>query len=323
MRSCGCPDTYLNSFALAPPVYTLPMSRAARASPYIFLAVPMGVLLIFTLIPTLAGLFLSLFQWDGTGWPRWVGLGNFRALAADARFWPALINTLVFVILTVPASTLLGFALAVAVHAKWFKGRAIARTMLFLPTIVSIVAVGFVWRWMLEDKGGLLPASLRSIGLDPPDFLQGGSIISIAGVNVLAWPMLSIILVQVWRTAGFCMVLYLAALSAVSDSLYEAAEVDGASPWQSLRAITIPQVRPMTAFLLITGVIGALQVFDLIWAITVAAETDATNVLNLYVLREFQRSRLGYAATIGVVIFALTLAATAAQLLLLRARSTQ
>ena len=296
------------------------MSRSDRASPYLFLAVPMAVLAIFTIVPTLAGLGLSLFQWDGTGWPRFVGIGNFRRLSEDARFWPALINTLVFVVLTVPAATLAGFALATAVHAKWFRGRSLARTALFLPTIVSIIAIGFVWRWLLEDKSGLLPGMLRGVGIDSPDFLQGGTIVSIGGVNVLAWPMLSIIIVQVWRTAGFCMVLYLAALSSISDSLYEAAEVDGASPWQSLRAITIPQVRPMTAFLLITGVIGALQVFDLIWAMTVAAETDATNVLNLYVLREFQRSRLGYAATIGVVIFALTLAATAAQLWLLRAR---
>ncbi len=299
------------------------MSRSDRASPYLFLAVPMAVLMIFTIVPTLAGLALSLFQWDGTGWPRFVGLGNFQRLSEDARFWPALVNTLVFVVLTVPAATLAGFALAVAVHAKWFRGRSLARTLLFLPTIVSIIAIGFVWRWLLEDKSGLLPGMLRGVGIDSPDFLQGGAIISIGGVNVLAWPMLSIIIVQVWRTAGFCMVLYLAALSSISDSLYEAAEVDGASPWQSLRAITIPQVRPMTAFLLITGVIGALQVFDLIWAMTVAAETDATNVLNLYVLREFQRSRLGYAATIGVVIFALTLAATAAQLWLLRGRGAR
>jgi ABC-type sugar transport system permease subunit len=135
--------------------------------------------------------------------------------------------------------------------------------------------------------------------------------------------MVSIMGVQVWRMAGFCTVLYLAALAAISDSLYEAAEIDGAGRWQALRHITWPQARPMTAFLLVAGAIGALKIFDLIWALTASAETDGTNVLNLYVYREFQQGRLGYGAAIGVVIFALTLVATGAQLFLLRRRGVQ
>ncbi len=289
-------------------------------SPILFLAFPIAVLTAFTLLPTLAGLLLAFFEWDGSGAPRFVGGRNFASLARDPRFTPALINTVVFVVGTVPAATLAGFLLAVGVHAKWFRGKAAVRTALFLPTIVSIIAVGFVWRWVLEDKGGLLPAAIRAAGVDPPEFLRGGSIVRIGGVDVLAWPMVSIMSVQVWRMAGFCMVLYLAALAVISDSLYEAAEIDGAGRWQALRHITWPQARPMTAFLLVTGAIGALQIFDLIWALTVSAETDATNVLNLYVYREFQQGRLGYAAAVGVVIFALTLFATGAQLFVLRRR---
>jgi ABC-type sugar transport system permease subunit len=294
---------------------------------WLYLAFPMAILTIFTLIPTGAGLALSLFDWDGSGLPRFVAGRNYTALARDPRFPPALVNTLVFVVGTVPAATGLGFLLAVAVHARWFRAKPAARTLLFMPTMVSIIAVGFVWRWVLEDKGGLLPAMIRGLGIDPPDFLQGGPVFSFTWTDHsggfhsahygawLTWPLLSIMAVQVWRTVGFSMVLYLSALSSVSESLYEAAEVDGASRVQVMRRVTWPLVRPMTAFLLVTGAIAGLQVFDIVWAITVTAETDATNVLNLYVYREFQQSRLGYAAAIGAVIFGLTIAATAGQLL--------
>jgi multiple sugar transport system permease protein len=270
----------------------------SRLNAYLFIAFPMAVLLVFTLLPTLAGLALSFFQWDGSGAPRWVGLANFRGLRDDPRFWAGLRNTLIYVAVTVPATVVLAFGLASVVHARWFAGKTLARTMLFMPTIVSIVAVGFVWRWLLSDQGGLVPAAVRMLGAAPPDFLQDGP-----------WPMTSIVVVSIWRGTGFCFVLYLAALANVSESLYEAAEVDGASRWAVLRHISWPQVAPITAFLLVTGVIGALQVFDVVWAITGGSETDRTNVLNLYVYREFKQGRLGYAAAIGLVIFTLTAAA--------------
>lgn len=300
---------------------------SGRLSPYSFIAFPLAILFVFTLAPTIAGLALSLFNWDGSSQPKFIGLQNFSALTTDPRFTPALLNTLIFVLGTVPLTVLLGFLLAVAVHARWFVGKTAIRTALFLPTVVSIIAIGFVWRWLLDSQGGLVPDVLRALGMrNVPDFLQGGAVSFSIGFDTeielpwLKWPMLSIITVQIWRGVGFCMVLYLAALSSVNESLYEAAEVDGANRWQSLASITWPQVAPMTIFLLVTGVISALQVFDIVWAMTSGTETNSTTVLNLYVFREFQQSRLGYAAALGVVIFLLTAAATAAQLLLLRRR---
>ena len=290
---------------------------------YAFLAFPLAVLLVFTLVPTLAGLALSLFEWDGGPHARYVGATNFRALWSDPRFIPALRNTLVFVAGTVPVTVGAAFLLAVAADAPWFRGKTAVRTVLFLPTIVSIVAIGFVWRWVLDDQGGLLPAALRALGMrDVPSFLQGGPAAA-WGVQLpwLTWPMLSIIAVSIWRGVGFCVVLYLAALSQVNPSLYEAAAMDGAGRRQVLLHITWPQVAPMTVFLLVTGVIGALQVFDIVWAMTAGTETLGTSVLNLYIFREFQQSRLGYAAAIGVVIFLLTAAATAGQLALIRSRT--
>lgn len=288
--------------------YPVVMRRTPTA--ILFVWFPIAILAVFTLAPTAAGLVLSLFTWDGAGRPAWAGLSNFRGLARDPMFWPSVRNTLLFVAGTVPATVLLAFALAVLADAAWFRGRTLVRTCIFIPTIVSVIAVGVVGRAVLQRDGGLVPELMRAAGLTPPGFLDEGY-----------WPLASIMAVQVWRGVGFCFVLYLAALAGVNRSLYEAARVDGASRWSVVRHVTWPQVSPMTVFLLVTGVIGALQVFDIVWAMTLQAESTRTTVLNLQIYREFDRSRYGYASAIGVVIFALTLAATAGQLWVMRGRT--
>lgn len=277
-----------------------------RSSPaYAFLFFPLGILLVFTLVPTVVGLWLGLYVWDGGTDPAWTGIGNYAHLVKkDEKFGPALRNTLVYVGCSVPPTVLAGFLLAVAVHAGWFRGRVVVRTMFFVPTILSIVAIGYVWRWLLEPDAGLVNWVLGLAGVsNPPDWL-----------NDEAWALPSIIGVSVWRGIGFCMVIYLASLAAINRTLFEAAEMDGATPWQTLVHVTWPQVAPTTAFLLITGVIGALQVFDIVFVMTGQAENDATNVLNLYIYRLFSYGRLGYASAVGGVIFAITLAATAVQI---------
>lgn len=280
------------------------MRRSANA--YLFIAFPLTILFVFTLLPTILGLGLSFFSWEADG-VRFVGLKNFEALLADDKMPPALINTLKYVACSVPPTVIGAFFLAVLVHARWFVGKTIVRTIIFLPTVVSIVAIGFVWRWVLNDDAGLLNWALSLAGVaDPPNWLQDGT-----------WTFWWIVIVSVWRGVGFCLVLYLAALGNIPESLYEAAELDGASRWSIVRHVTWPQVAPTTAFLLVTGVIGALQIFDIVYVMTGESETNATNVLNLYIFRQFTYGQYEYAAAIGVVIFLLTLVATVAQLAVL------
>lgn len=269
------------------------------------LAFPLTVLFLFTLVPTVAGLGLSLFSWDGSGVPRLVWFRNYVALANDDKFGPALRNTLLFVVGSVPATVVIAFFLAAAVQAKWFVGRSAVRALYFLPTVLSVVAIGFVWKWLLDNDNGLVSTGVRALGWrDHPNWLQSGW-----------WPMVWIILISIWRGVGFCLVLYLAALSGINENLYEAAELDGARRRQVLRHITWPQVAPITAFLLVTGVIGALQVFDIVFVMTgMAADSSTTNVLNLAIYRQFTYGQYGYASAIGVVIFGLTLAATWVQM---------
>jgi len=285
------------------------MTGRQTRSAYFFLAFPLGILLLFTLVPTVLGLGLSLFQWNGNGPPAFVGLKNFQALLHDAKFWPALRNTIVYGIVSVPPAVFLAFFLAVAVHARWFRGKALIRTLFFMPTIISVVAIGFVWRWLLDDQAGLLNYALRLVGVDnPPNWLQDRY-----------WPLSWITALPTCHTARPCLARHLAAPAGINDTLYEAAEVDGASRMRVLRHITWPQAAPMTAFLMVTGVISALMVFDLVYVVTGAtagsiSESDRTNVLNLFIFRQFGYSRFGYASAIGVVIFLLTIVATVAQL---------
>lgn len=317
------PDPPRSSIQPLHPTARYALFRMLRRSfnAYAFLAFPLAVLFVFTLLPTLAGLALALFQWDGGESPRFVGLANFRLLAEDPRFLPTLWNTIRYALITVPVTVAFGFLLSLALHAKWFRGKVLVRTAVFLPTIVSIVAIGFVWRWILDDQGGLVPSVYAAIvhqldlGNIRPAFLplRAPSMLQDAD-----WPMRWVMIVTIWRGVGFCMVLYLASLAGIPEHLYEAAAVDGASDQEMVRHITWPMVTPMTVFLLVTGVISALQVFDIVWAMTAGTETASTRVLNLFVYREFQQSRLGFAAAIGAIIFLLTLGATALQVVLFR-----
>ncbi len=301
-----------------------------------FVAFPLAIIFLFTALPTIVGVALSLFEWTGGGWPRFVGLQNYATAFGDRTLGRALINTLLFAAGTVPLTILLAFPLAVAMNAPWFRGRTALRTIFFLPTVISIVAIGLLWRWVLEpSSAGLLNHALTTMGLEslPNQAFEALNVVAgwlhlpqfvapdarhpewLAGTPL---GLATIIAVSTWRGLGFAIVLYLAALGNVPQASYDAAAVDGAGPWQIMWRITWPSVRPMTFFLLITGLIGALQVFDIIIVMMGQFEQNWTDMLNVYLYREFGRSRLGYAATIGVVLLAATGLVTAAQLALWR-----
>ena len=284
------------------------MHRRSNINGWAFIAFPLLVIGVFTALPTLAGIALSFFYWDGGHAPQFIGLENYRALMADdPQFWYAARNTVLFALVTVPITTVIAFLFAVALHARWFIGSTITRTVFFLPTVVSIVAIGFIWRWVLDPQSGLLNAGLRFARLDS---LFGGELPLWLGDT--PWALAALMSIQIWRNLGFCVVLYLAALSRVPRAQYEAASVDGAGSWRAMLHITWPAVRPMTAFLLITGAIWALQVFDLVWVVTGGAEQRWTDVLNAHLYREFA-PRPGYSAAIGVFVLLLSALVTAAQ----------
>lgn len=276
------------------------MTRREPATAAAMLAFPLAVLFVFTLIPTIAGVGLALFRWDGgAAAPTFVGLANFRELAADPRFGAAFGNTVVYALASVPLTVALAFLIAAAVFAPWFRGRGVVRTLLFIPTVISIAAIGFIWRWVLNDQSGLLNWALARAGVgETPRWLSEGR-----------WPFFWIIVVSIWRQIGFAVVLYLSALGSIDASRYEAAEIDGASRLGLLRHVTWPGVAGTTAFLLAALTIGALQAFDIVFVMTAGQETASTTVLNLEVYRKFTYGAMGPAAALGAVILTLTLPA--------------
>lgn len=283
------------------------MAERSQVSAWGFVAFPLAVIVIFTALPTVVGIALSFCYWQPGGTPTFIGLNNYTELFRSAMFWPALRNTLIIAFITVPVTIVLAFLFAAALNARWFVGRTMLRTVFFAPTVISIVAIGFIWRWVLSpSQSGLLNHVLIEYlcVIETPISWLENSPLGLATVCAIT----------IWRGIGFSLVLYLAALTSVPRSLYESAAVDGATGWKALWHITWPSVKPMTLFLIIIGMIQALQTFDLIVVMIGTTQQQWTDVLNLFLYREFIQDRLGFAAAIGVVILLLTAIVTAGQL---------
>ncbi len=290
--------------------------RSESASGWAFVAFPLAVIFLFTALPTGAGVALSLFEWSGGGAARFIGLQNYRQAVGDDTLHHALRNTLIFALVNVPLTIMVAFPIAVALHARWFIGRTLARTLFFMPMVISIVAIGLIWRWVLEPSSAGLLNHLLDGAVNLPHALGLGPAVQADWPNWTGnnpWGLATIIAVSTWRGLGFAIVLYLAAIGNVPQSYYDAAAVDGAGPWRTMWRITWPCVWPMTFFLLVTTMITALQVFDIVYVMIGEIEQPWTDVLNLYLYREFRQSRLGYAATVGVVVLCATVLITLVQ----------
>ena len=251
----------------------------------------------FTVYPMLASLYYSFCNYPMLKPPVWVGLANYRTLVHDPVFYTALYNTAYFAVIATPAGIVTAFALALLLNQK-VKGMAVFRTMFFVPSIVPIVAGSVLWLWILNRQYGLVNTMLVKLhiplfnGLDDP---------------VTAKP--ALILMSVWGV-GAWMLIYLAGLQDVPVDLYEAAEIDGASPFQRLRHITIPFMSPHLFFTLIMGFIGAAQYFTQVYVMTngQGGPVDSTRFFSIYLFQNaFQYFKMGYACALAWILFILIL----------------
>ncbi len=257
----------------------------------------------FLFLPLVLAVVLSLYSYSGFGSATWVGLDNYRELAADRAFWRSLANTGVFAVFTVPVGMAVGLGLAVLMNSV-LPGRSVYRAIIYLPMVISGIATGLIGTFVFDENIGTLNKMLRALHLGTVDWQSAGPA-----------AMASVILVTLWIRLGFDMVIYLAGLQGISPELYEAARTEGASAWQTFRSITVPLVGPSTFFLLIMNVIYTFQMFDTVFVLTNGGPGFSTEVLGTYAYKNgFGPPRAqGYAAAIGVVIFVLTLAFTAFQ----------
>ena len=276
------------------------------------LAIPfMSLFLVFTAGPVLASLGMSLTDIRSSDMRSpfavsFVGLENYAALVTDPLFLKVSINTLLYVVLGVPLTMALALFVAVGLN-RITRLRGLFRVGYYLPVVTSIVAVAVVWKFLLRTDGGMVNVVLSWLGIDGPAWLDS---------TTLALP--SLVVMAAWRNLGTLMVIFLAGLQTIPKEMKEAAEVDGASAWQSFTHITVPMLRPVLLFGgVITG-IGYLQFFEEAFVMTQGGPLDSTRSVTFFTYDQFSFGNYGYAAAASYLLFLAVVVLTLIQFRLLR-----
>jgi multiple sugar transport system permease protein len=284
------------------------MARKEERAAYLFLSPWLIGLLLFWIVPILASAALSMSTYKIITPPRWVGLENYRdMLFHDRTFWVSIRVTLKFMLLSVPLYLVCGLVLSLLLNLK-MRGINLFRTILFLPSVLSGVAVAVLWVALLNPDVGAVNKVLEAIGIqDPPRWLDSPT-----------WAVPSVVLVGLWGIGGGA-IIYLSGLQNISAQLYEAALLDGAGPWQRFRYVTFPMLTPTLLFVLLTGLIDAFQVFDLAYVLSRGGQGGLGDSLQFYLINlwneAFQNHRYGYASALAWVM---VLAATAVILVIFK-----
>jgi ABC-type sugar transport system permease subunit len=250
-------------------------------------------LILFRFGPIIASFLISFTRWRGTKPPEFIGLGNYIELAQSSVFWEVLGNTLIFAALFVPGTMIVGLALALLVNHR-LKYMSFYRGMYFLPYITSMVAVALVWNWIFASRYGILNHILRtwfSVS-SPPNWLADKE----TALYVL-------IIVSIWKSAGFPMLIFLAGLQEIPKHLYDAAKIDGANLFERFRYVTLPMLTPVTFFVLIVSLFNAFQTFEVTLTMTGGGPLHFSSTLSFYIYQNaFQFFRYGFSSALAYVL---------------------
>lgn len=269
---------------------------------YLFIAPAMMGFIVFMLIPTIASVVLSFFEWNIVKEPVYSGLNNYKEVIKDPLFWNSIKVTLQYIVYHIPASLILAFIMAIALKQK-IRGVGVFRTAFVLPWITTPIIISFVWKWILDPNFGILNYFAKTLGFDMTSI-----------INSEWFPMVSVALINMWIFCGYHMMIFTAGLGNIPSALYEAAMIDGANGLQRTFKITVPLMRPTIMFAMITSVIGSFQIFDLIYGMYQGGPGDATRVYYYYIYENaFSYFKMGYACTISVILFLLLLVFTLLQ----------
>lgn len=287
---------------------TLAQRLGSRAvAPWVFISPLLIFGSIFFVLPLAYAGSLSLMRWNGFTPPRWVGLGNYEYLLfTDPRFWDTFWNTLYFAAGTIVIGVPLALVLAYAFTRAY--GQAVWRSIYWLPYVTNVVAVAYIWQFLLDDSFGLVNRALGAVGLPGPGWLTDPAL-----------AMTSLILIFVWMQLGHNLLLFSAGLSGIDESYYEAARLDGAGERQLFTDITLPLLKPTLLFVLITNFITGLSYFVLMLVMADVAPLEPLRVTGLYMYEmAFSDQRLGRAAAAAYILFSVILAVSLVQLRLFR-----
>jgi raffinose/stachyose/melibiose transport system permease protein len=273
--------------------------REPRAQATLLLAPALVIYLVFAVLPTLDVFHLSVMRWDGLSPDKhFVGLDNYRSIfTEDPVFWGALRNTVIWTVLSVLIPPVFGFAFALALNQK-IRGRNAIRAVLYLPAVISSIAVATIWRWMYDPYCGIVSSTLTSLHLD-------GLVHDWLGDRNFA--LYSVFVAYVWQNAGVSMVLFLAGLQGVSQTLIEAARMDGANRFQVFLHVTLPAMRTSITVVLILTIINSFKTFDIVYGMTHGGPAQSTQLLALWAFwQSLQLHDFGRGSAIAVVLLVMT-----------------
>jgi multiple sugar transport system permease protein len=288
----------------------------ASAAAWWFVAPALIVIGVFFFLPVLAALLMSLTDFDLYGLVdlrnvRLVGLRNYTELLTTPLFWQALGNTLYFVLVGAPVSIVVSIGCALLLHSRVARFTGFFRTALFAPVVTTLVAVAVIWRYLFHSRYGWLNYALSALGLGPIDWLGDPR-----------WAMPAIIVFAVWKNFGYNMIIFLAGLQSIPEELYEAARIDGASPWRQFRHVTLPSLSPIVAMVSILTVAGYFQLFAEPYVMTQGGPLQSTVSVHYFMFEEgFKWWNLGSASAVAFLLFVLIFAVTAVQLRVARWQS--
>jgi len=276
------------------------VSRFRWATPWLYLAPVLALFGVFKFWPTVWGMYLSFFEVRPYLGNRWIGWDNFDAAFHDPLLRSAVGHTLIDAAVTVVASALIGFGLALLLEGP-ARHLRLLRTAVFLPVVTAMVAVAELWNTLLYPGGtGTVNTLLSHFGFGVQPFLSSPH-------SSLA----SVILVQVWKSAPYDMVIFVAGLAGIDRQLYEAAAIDGAGAWQRLRHVTLPSLRPVTTIVITLGIIRGLRVFTEIYVLTGGGPAGSTETIVTYTYKQgIQNNTLGLASAVSTVLFLATVLLT-------------
>lgn len=273
-------------------------ARERRAG-YLFVLAPVLQFVLFALGPLLFSLYAGFTDWTSIGTPTFIGFGNFKEMVADTNFWKAIYNT-VFMMIGIPIGLIIALALALAMNRKVFGAKTF-RVIYYIPVISSIAAVSILWRWVYNGDYGLLNQILSVFGIDGPNWLNNETTVKPA-----------IMAMTVWKGLGMSMLLYLAGIQSIPKDYNEAAQIDGANAFQIFKNITIPMLKPVTFYMIITGIIGGSQMFiePSIMVDNGGVNYSAATIVYYLWDKAFKNYQVGYACAVGwvlaIFIFAIT-----------------
>lgn len=287
----------------------------SKKAPYFFIAPAIGLLLTFSIFPIILALVISFTDMSLAGLAdysriNFTGLQNYQNILQDSIFLKSITNTLFYVIFGVPLVILFSLTIAILINMGKSRYFSFMRVVFYSPSITNIVAVAIVWAFLFNPSQsiGLINRVIGMVGIGPIGWLTDTSVSKI-----------SLVILAVWRSIGINMLIFSAALQNIPRSMYEAAELDGATKWEQIRFITVPQLKFSTSFVTITTIIGWLQFFEEPFVMTEGGPLNSTTSVALFIYRNgFQNNQFGYAAAGSLLLFVVIIFATLVQLRLQR-----